>query len=170
MAILVVDNEPVVSEIVCSSLTRYGYRTVAAANAREALQFAASKPRLELLLTEVVLPDMSGPALARAVVQALDPAPAAMFMSAFPRPEMPPEIPFIQKPFTTQVLVSRVEAVLNEAAKARNRLGTTLVRGWELLADARTLLAETEASRREAAETHRRSQQLRARWAKNQNR
>lgn len=170
VAVLVVDSEPFVSDTVCRTLTRYGYQTLAAATPRDALQFVACGPALDLLVTEIVLSEMSGPELARAVFEKSDPHRRSCSCRHFPRPEMPPEIPFIQKPFTAQVLVSRVEAALQDAAKARDQLRTTLGQGWQLIADARTLLAESAASHREAAGMRRRSQELRERWLKDRNR
>jgi CheY-like chemotaxis protein len=63
--ILLVDDEPQVRGFVRRALEEYGYRVLETSAVDDALEIGASYPgRIHLLLTDVVLPDMSGPQLA----------------------------------------------------------------------------------------------------------
>jgi CheY-like chemotaxis protein len=65
-SILLVEDEDQVRAIVLNILQRQGYRVVAAKNAAEALRHCETEPApIHLLLTDVVMPEMSGPELAR---------------------------------------------------------------------------------------------------------
>ena len=62
--VLVVDDDARVRALVTRTLTNAGYTVLAAAGAQEALSHAThAESRIELLVTDVVMPDMSGPAL-----------------------------------------------------------------------------------------------------------
>jgi hypothetical protein len=55
------------------------------------------EPSLDLILTEVVLPEKSGPSVARSISEGYEPRPALLVMSAFPTPDVPTEAPFHSK-------------------------------------------------------------------------
>src|SRR5947207_3271928 len=63
--ILVVDDEPSIREFVCRVLQDRGYRTAVAANGHEALAIASTLGSVDLLLTDVMMPEMTGDELAR---------------------------------------------------------------------------------------------------------
>jgi two-component system, cell cycle sensor histidine kinase and response regulator CckA len=65
--ILVVEDEEAVRELVVRSLTRDGHRVVAAASPQEAIEYAERGGAIDLLLTDVVMPEMSGRDLAEAL-------------------------------------------------------------------------------------------------------
>ena len=81
--ILLVEDEDSVRVIVGAVLRRHGYRVLEAAGPREACDiFAAHGPVIDLLLTDVVMPDMNGPALAQRLV-ALRPQLRVLFISGY---------------------------------------------------------------------------------------
>ena len=115
--ILVVEDDETVRHLVVSMLKSSGYRVIAPATAREALRICGefSTP-LDLLLTDMVLPDTDGAAVAE---QALASRPdlRVLFMSGYT--EHPvlrlagfPGAPFLHKPFTKAVLTAKVREVL----------------------------------------------------------
>jgi two-component system, cell cycle sensor histidine kinase and response regulator CckA len=117
--ILVVEDEPGVRELVRKVLARYGYRVLVAAAPREALVLAERYGDLiHLLVTDVILPEMSGHALAMRMVTER-PAMQVLYMSGYTDDAIVhhgvllPDTPFIQKPFTPQALARKVRAVLN---------------------------------------------------------
>jgi signal transduction histidine kinase/CheY-like chemotaxis protein len=57
---LVVDDEPLARKALAGTLERWGYEVITAASAGEALEHAAGLPRLDLLVTDLWLPDRSG--------------------------------------------------------------------------------------------------------------
>lgn len=107
--ILVVDDEPGVRVMVARMLSLSGYSVVSAQSGEEALSIAQEYAApLDLLLTDVRMPGMSGPELVEAL-QKLRPGIRVMYMSAFSRDVLPPgvqdsDVPFLTKPFTMRTL------------------------------------------------------------------
>jgi CheY-like chemotaxis protein len=65
-SVLLVEDEPMVSEVVANALAEQGFAVDTVANAHEALRRLRSGPPIDILFTDVVLPgDMDGAALAR---------------------------------------------------------------------------------------------------------
>ncbi len=116
--ILLVEDEEMVRALAQAILERNGYRVLAARNAQDALCFAQERPEpIHLLLTDAIMPNMSGPVLAERVV-ALRPDIKVLLMSGYTDRELSsttigkPETPFLQKPFTPQKLAHKVREVL----------------------------------------------------------
>ncbi len=78
--VLVVEDDPQLRELLRTRLVGLGYLALAAADGAEALEVAIRQPRLDALLSDVVMPHLSGPELARRV-RALFPAMAVILMS-----------------------------------------------------------------------------------------
>jgi PAS domain S-box-containing protein len=118
--ILVVEDEAGVRSLTCLLLREHGYRVIEAAHPGEALELAALAPRLDLLLTDVVMPEMQGPEIAERLVAAR-PGLRVLFMSGYPGDEMlrrgvsADGAAFLSKPFQPATLLSRVRALLDAA-------------------------------------------------------
>jgi CheY-like chemotaxis protein len=112
--ILVVDDEPAVLAATVRMLRQNGYATLAAATFDQALDLAAGHA-FQLLLTDSLLPDKSGPTLADRI-SSLRPGVAVLYMSGHTPPEPSPEQdvqpPSIAKPFTQQALLQAVQTAL----------------------------------------------------------
>jgi CheY-like chemotaxis protein len=118
--ILLVDDEPTVRNLAASILRRQGYWVLEASNALEALGIAAREPGpIHLLLTDVVMPVMTGAGLARRWSTAR-PGSCVLFMSGYTDdPEslgLRPRADFIAKPFTPGPLLARVRALLDRGS------------------------------------------------------
>jgi PAS domain S-box-containing protein len=117
--ILVVEDDETVRHLVASMLKSGGYRVIAPDTPHEALRICGefSTP-LDLLLTDMVLPDTNGAEVA-AMAAAARPNLRVLFMSGYT--EHPVlrafnrEAPFIQKPFTKAALTAKVREVLRMA-------------------------------------------------------
>ena len=113
--ILLVEDEEPVRRVAGRILERAGYRVLAVADGEDALRIAAATPRIDLLLTDVVMPGMSGTRLADHL-RAARPSLPVLYMSGFSRdlPESlaPPPGTLLQKPFTPEVLAARVGEAL----------------------------------------------------------
>jgi len=115
--VLVVEDEAALRGPVCRLLEGAGYRVLAGKDVDEAIQIAVQhKGSLDLLLTDVVMPRISGPQLAEHL-RPLYPQMKVLYMSGYPEPRQPgsalvPEVDLIQKPFTKQKLLSRLREVL----------------------------------------------------------
>jgi PAS domain S-box-containing protein len=120
-AILVVEDEPSVRSLVEIVLRRAGYRVATAANANAALAVAATDQPIDLLLTDVVMPGLSGAELSDRLT-AIRPALKVIYMSGFADDAivrhgvLKPGMPFIQKPFTGVGLMQKVREVLDRSA------------------------------------------------------
>jgi PAS domain S-box-containing protein len=114
--VLVVDDEPAVLEITSRILRRNGYATLEATTYEKALSLASSED-FQLLLTDTLMPGMTGATLAERVAE-LRPGVAILHMSGYMAGTLNPErirngkLAFIQKPFTAQGLLDKVRAVL----------------------------------------------------------
>ena len=119
--ILIVEDEPVVLRLTERALRARGYEVLAADAPDAALRIAAVHPgQIDLLLTDVMMPVMSGPDLARAVT-AIRPDIRLLFMSGFSADlialggKLDPATNFIGKPFTLADIAIRVRGVLDSA-------------------------------------------------------
>jgi two-component system, cell cycle sensor histidine kinase and response regulator CckA len=116
--VLVVEDEPTVREMTSRVLQEYGYRVVAAGGAKEALALVGQRDeKIKLLITDVVMPGMDGPELARKVI-GLRPGLPVLFMSGYTDDEIVRRgllqvgQPFLQKPFTPEALGREVAELL----------------------------------------------------------
>lgn len=103
----------------CRTLEARGYRILAADSGPAALALAASEPApIDLLVTDVAMPGMGGPDLARRLA-ADRPNVRTLYISAFADlraggPEPPgPDAPFLSRPFSCDQLATSVRGVLD---------------------------------------------------------
>ncbi len=122
-AVLVVEDEVMLRKIVRTVLLAQGYRVFDAAGGREALALLAATGSIDLLVTDVVLPGMSGREIVEAV-RKLRPEVAVLFISGYADDALiqegvrKSEVSFLQKPFSPSVLAHKVREVL-DARRAR---------------------------------------------------
>jgi CheY-like chemotaxis protein len=115
--ILLVEDEAAVREVTREVLLHAGYRVLESGNARDALQLASEHAEyIDLLLTDVVMPEMNGAELA-SQLQELRPGLVTVFMSGYAESDLARRINrssaiHIQKPFTVHQLLSRVSEAL----------------------------------------------------------
>ncbi|MBX3132959.1 MAG: response regulator [Gemmatimonadaceae bacterium] len=119
-SVLVVEDEVAILDLTCRALRAAGYQVQGANTAARALEILAEDP-VDLLLTDVMMPQMSGPDLAR-LVRERHPAVSIVYMSGFSadliarQGRLDPDIEFIGKPFTLAELTSRLRGVLDRRA------------------------------------------------------
>jgi signal transduction histidine kinase len=116
--VLLVEDERQVRNLTRAMLARQGYRILDAGSAAEALALARdSDEPIDLLLTDIVMPQMNGLELAKAV-RVARPGVRVLFMSGYTdiavvnQGILTAETPFIQKPFTSAALHRKVREVL----------------------------------------------------------
>ncbi len=116
--VLVVEDDDGVRAFVQAVLEGRGYRVLRAANADEALEQAAHDGPIGLLLTDVVMPGMSGADLA-ARIREIAPAVKVLFVSGYTENTivhhgvLDPGVSFLAKPFSPDALAERVRAELD---------------------------------------------------------
>ncbi|MFY9928114.1 MAG: PAS domain S-box protein, partial [Streptosporangiaceae bacterium] len=120
--VLLVEDEASLRELTSRILTRGGYRVREAAGGSEAVQLASDPAEpIDLLLTDVVMPEMLGNEVA-ARVQAIRPGVPALFMSGYAQLILDthgipsPGFDIVEKPFTETALLDRVRTALTRTA------------------------------------------------------
>jgi signal transduction histidine kinase len=118
--ILLVEDDPSVRRLSKELLTRLGYSITEAASGRAGLALGSDDTRhFDLALCDVILGDMSGPAVAEAL-SALRPSIRVLYMSGYTDEAivrtgvLDEGKPFLQKPFTPMQLAKRIREVLDE--------------------------------------------------------
>jgi len=117
-SILVVEDAEGVRGLMVSVLRDRGYSVLTAANANEALRVARNAERIDLLLTDVVMPGITGPKLAEKM-RSLKPGLRVLYTSGYTenvvvhRGVLKPGFHYLAKPFTPESLASKVNEVLS---------------------------------------------------------
>src|SRR5262249_18489983 len=121
--ILVVEDDDPLRGVIRGVLRRRGYDVLEARDAQEALDVCRRHPGvIALLLTDVVMPRMSGPELARRAIEHR-PRMRVLCMSGYTDDRIAPhgvsgeEIPCLKKPFTPASLSARIREVLDDASQ-----------------------------------------------------
>jgi len=119
--ILVAEDDPAVRHVVVTVLARAGYRAIGAAGPLEALALAReAEGSLDLLLTDIVMPILSGTELAERL-RAIQPQLPVVYMSGytdkhvFDRGLLDPRAHFLPKPIIPARLLDTIARVLSEA-------------------------------------------------------
>jgi two-component system, cell cycle sensor histidine kinase and response regulator CckA len=107
--ILVVDDQDVVRDVIRLTLEDAGYTVIEASSPIRALELARADANIDLLVTDVVMPEMDAFELAERISSKL-PGVRILYTSGYT--DAAAEGPFIQKPFTPAQLVAKVDAVL----------------------------------------------------------
>ncbi len=128
--ILLVEDDPSVRELMRDTLNRAGYRVLDAADSMEARRIASAHAgSLDLLITDVVLPRVSGKQLA-AALSARFPAMKVLLISGYSYAALgdnggngdilQEETPFLQKPFNPSAMVARVREILDAGGRTKS--------------------------------------------------
>jgi PAS domain S-box-containing protein len=123
--VMVVDDEVVLCELVRRALEKHGYKVLVASTPQAALEISASADTgvIDLLLSDVVLPEMNGPSMAARIRQER-PDLRVLYMSGYTessivrRAMLEPGAATIQKPFTPQSLLTTIREVLGSPPAA----------------------------------------------------
>ena len=121
--ILLVEDDAEVRALAREVLEKSGYSVLEAALPMTALQIAA-KNKVDLVLSDVVLPQMRGRALVERVTR-LQPHVTALYMSGYPDDpnirDWTPDLDLLRKPLTPESLLVRVRTALDRARRRRRR-------------------------------------------------
>jgi PAS domain S-box-containing protein len=119
--VLVVEDEAQVRNFTCRVLASHGFQCLEASNGAEALDVLRKRgDTIGVLVTDVVMPVLGGGALAKQIGQ-LRPTLPVLFTSAYSGEEVvgrgliPADAPFLQKPFTPEALVAKLQALSNNS-------------------------------------------------------
>ena len=122
--VLVVDDEPTLRSVIRRSLMREGYEVLVAEDGQRALELSRAHPQpIDLLITDVVMPGLTGLELARELLVER-PGLRVLFISGFTFEEAVPSTDLAQgsaylpKPFDTKVLLAKVDELLATAPRS----------------------------------------------------
>jgi len=119
--VLLVEDEDMVRAVAERALTRQGYEVVTASDGDEGLELVRAGGKFDLVVSDVVMPAMDGPAMAREI-RKLQPRLPILFMSGYAEEHLRNQIDieamhFMAKPFSVQQIADKVASVL--AGKVR---------------------------------------------------
>jgi DNA-binding NtrC family response regulator len=115
--VLLVEDDDSLRALTERILYRKGYTVLSAATAAEASRLAATHDRIDLLLTDVVMPDSNGPEIA-ATLRRQHPALPVVYMSGYAesilatRTELPAGATLLHKPVSAHQLLSTIPRVI----------------------------------------------------------
>lgn len=121
--VLIVEDETMVRTVAERALVRHGYNVLSAENGEEALEILEREGRVDLMISDVVMPTMDGPTTVRAA-RKLHPELPILFISGYAEEQLRksidiPNVSFLAKPFSVQQLAETVREVLDRDAAAR---------------------------------------------------
>ena len=119
--ILVVEDVESLRKLMHEALTLLGYEVMLAENGRVGMELIkAHRQSIDLVLTDVVMPEMSGPEMVLALGD-LEAIPPVLFISGYADrcgeasgPAVPADAPMLQKPFTPSAMVAMIREILDE--------------------------------------------------------
>jgi CheY-like chemotaxis protein len=119
--ILVVDDEFTILSLTQMILAEAGYGVLVAASGKEALRLFEVWPniKLNLMLVDIIMPDMNGPELVDHVWKTRPELPVLYFSGyagkEFIQPEIACKVPYMEKPFTSLQLTTRIREILERS-------------------------------------------------------
>jgi len=129
--VLVVEDEPQLRELLRSHLAAHGYRALVAADGAQALALLEAGERADVLLSDVVMPHLSGPELARSF-RARFPGAVVVFMSGYAEDAVAEQVALVQgeavieKPGGLDAVASVIRGLLDGRATPGARTARSL--------------------------------------------
>jgi len=119
ITVLVADDEAALRNTIVEILRSSGYHVLESQTAEDALEIVRQNAgKIDILLTDIVMPGLRGPELARRV-QNIQPDVKVVFMSGYaeglPEAELPPNSAFLQKPFRFATLLEQLKLIRRRA-------------------------------------------------------
>lgn len=122
--ILILDDEVEICSVIANYLKIYGYESVVAHDAREALQILHQQ-QVDLIISDVCMPEISGPDFIEVLAHISDKVPNVLYISAFSDSDEIKNFNFqdkelIAKPFSFEAVLAKVRRALNEKTATIN--------------------------------------------------
>jgi DNA-binding NtrC family response regulator len=125
--VLVVDDEPQIREVICAMLSDRGYLVKSADGAKAALALLKSEP-IDLICTDLVMPDMSGSKLIEEIKRTRPSTPIIVCSAYGIDEEVSEKVAqgqalFLAKPFPSSALLDLVHKALSRRGGTRSKTG-----------------------------------------------
>ncbi len=114
--VLVVDDEPLVRELVAELLEEEGFRTRHAPDGQTALEML-DEDGIDLVLSDVQMPRLDGPSLVRRLRDRGHAVPVVLMSGVVARVDVP-GAPFVRKPFDADQLVATIGRIMDSRTRA----------------------------------------------------
>lgn len=123
--ILLVEDEDMVRAVAERALSRAGYEVTACADGEEGLQEITRSSAFDLVVSDVVMPGMDGPAMARAIRET-HPSLPFLFMSGYAEEQLRkdidiPNMHFLPKPFSVQQIGDKVSEIMRQIERSKGK-------------------------------------------------
>jgi CheY-like chemotaxis protein len=137
--VLIVEDQPEVRKVAVEALRHYGYHVLEASNGEEGLSLCkASTDEIDLIVTDVVMPGITGPELASRAA-GTKPGINVLYMSGYAETFIAHQgildagLAYLQKPFTAALLARKAREVLDspEGEKRKKTIADQIQRGSE---------------------------------------
>jgi two-component system, cell cycle sensor histidine kinase and response regulator CckA len=121
--VLLVEDEEIVRTLAARVLNDEGYEVITAESAADALDLVREqRPKVDVILTDVVMPGATGPELVREILPLLE-SPSVIYMSGYTANairELEPGAEFLSKPFSLAALSETLGRVVATRRLSRN--------------------------------------------------
>lgn len=117
--VLLVEDEDMVRAVAERALARAGYQITACSDGEDGLEAIEADPDFDIVVSDVVMPGMDGPAMVRAIRKAHPDIPV-LFMSGYAEEALRndidiPKMHFLPKPFSVAAITEKVALIMAEA-------------------------------------------------------
>lgn len=120
-SVLIVEDEPSLRSILGKGLERYGFRTLVAVDGQEALDVLEAGEKVHLVLSDIVMPRLSGLELQRRLRERHPGLPVVLMTGCVDQPpdDWAEDVPVLRKPFRLPDLVQTISGILMQPASSR---------------------------------------------------
>ena len=147
--VLVVDDDRTMLASVSKILSRQGYEVVPAPGPHQALDIVRTPPPVQLILSDVAMPEMRGTQLVAEVLR-LYPQTAGLLMTGDVGnlPDLPEGVAVVRKPFSTVELILAVQSTLTQSAELNRRMRELTERNKQLRSELEEVRESIQVRRR----------------------
>jgi DNA-binding NtrC family response regulator len=152
--VLVIDDDQLHLTVLSCVLRRAGYDVLPAFGPRQALGIIRNESSIDVILSDVNMPEMRGTELVREAAQ-ISPQTASLLMSGedIGSAEVPPGVAVLKKPITKQDLLAAVQAACELSVQLGEKVASAIEHSAELERRSRKLRSDTEEVMMRARET-----------------
>ena len=152
--VVIIDDEELFLNTISRIMSRAGYEILPANRPNQALEIIRNNARIDLVISDVNMPEMRGMELVREIARIRPGTASLLFTGGLINPaEVPEGVPILRKPFSTAELISAANAAMERFTQIATDFARTCQKSAELQVQSQQLISECQNVAREAAET-----------------